>query len=257
MAEDDQKPQVRPRHTVTLGASRSSAVNYGAIEFLRAHPKWRVLAAVLGIAAGLIAIDLMVTTGHAGLKVAYPYLNLPLFLGFLIAPWLLWIAAVSGPDFQLVFPVAQASNERRLAEKEFEESNTPEDALKVDLKRLNEYYVINQAQARSSFRWAVFSMFVGFGTIIVGVWLFYFRSTQPDKFMAGLSTAAGCIVNLISGLFLYLHSKTQDRSLLYYEQLARLQKVSIAIRLVEAHWDPAKQTEARDLVIRELLASSK
>lgn len=75
--------------------------------------------------------------------------------------------------------------------------------------------------------------------------------------MAALSTAAGCVVNLISGLFLYLHSKTQDRSLLYYEQLARLQKLSIAMRLVEAHKDPDKQTEARNLVIRELLASSK
>ena len=224
------------------------------IEFLRARPAWRAAAAGLGIASGLVAIVL----AFAGSKIALPYIPLfPYFLGFVVAPWLLWVASVSGPDFQLVFPVAQASKERQIAEKEFQESNTPEDALKLDLKRLNEYYVINQAQARSSFRWAVFSMFVGFGTIIVGIWLFYFRGTQPDKFMTALSTVAGCIVNLIPGLFLYLHSKTQDRSLHYYEQLARLQKLSIAMRLVEAYEDPHKQTEARDLVIRELLAGCK
>jgi hypothetical protein len=51
---------------------------------------------------------------------------------------------------------AQASKERQIAEKKFEESNTPEDALNLDLKRLDEYYVINQAQARSSFRWQSF-----------------------------------------------------------------------------------------------------
>ena len=254
MSENDQNPQGHPRHTVTLGSSRSSAVNYGAIEFLRVHPVWRVVAAVLGIAFVVVAAGLWVISAYAGSKITPTYI-FPLL--FFVVPWLLWVATVSGPDFQLVFPVAEASKERQIAEKEFDESNTPEDALNLDLKRLNEYYVINQAQARSSFRWAVFSMFVGFGTIIVGIWLFYFRGTQPDKFMAALSTAAGCIVNLISGLFLYLHSKTQDRSLHYYEQLARLQKLSIAMRLVEAHKEADKQAEARDLVIRELLASSK
>lgn len=252
MSTNDQNVQSPPRHTVTLGSSRSSAVNYGIIEFLRVHPIWRAVAAVLGIAFVVLAFGLWVI-GYSGIKI--PPIAFPLFL--FVAPWFLWVATVSGRDFQLVFPVAQASKERQIAEKEFDESNTPEDALNLDLKRLNEYYVINQAQAKSSFRWAVFSMFVGFGTIIVGIWLFYFRGTQPDKFMAALSTAAGCIVNLISGLFLYLHTKIQDRSLHYYEQLARLQRLSIAIRLVEAHEDAAKQAEARDLVIRELLASSK
>jgi hypothetical protein len=174
-----------------------------------------------------------------------------------VSPWLLWVATISGPTFQLVFPAAQASKERQLAEKQFDESQAPEDALKVDLKRLTEYYVINQAQARSSFRWAVFSMFIGFGTIIAGIRLFYFRESQPDKFMASPSTAAGCVVSLISGLFLNLHSKTQDQSLRYYEQLSQLQKLSIAIRLVDSHTDADKQTEARNLVIRELLAESK
>jgi hypothetical protein len=61
----------------------------------------------------------------------------------------------------------------------------------------------------------------------------------------------------ISGLFLYLHSKTQGQSLHYYQQLARLQRVSIAIRLAEAHKDPRQEQIARNLLIRELLASSR
>jgi len=176
---------------------------------------------------------------------------------FWLTPWLLWLATVSGPSFQLVFPAEQAAKERQIAEQTFEQSQTPEDALQLDLKRLNEYYAINQAQARSSFRWAVFAMFIGFATIITGIWLFYFQIARPDKYMATLSTAEGCVVNLVSGLFLRLHSKTQDRSLHYYEPLARLQKLSIAIRLVDSHTDQEKQSDARNLVIRQLLDDSK
>jgi hypothetical protein len=181
----------------------------------------------------------------------------PFIILFVLGGSLMWIATLSGSAFKLVFPTEQASEERRVAEQTFESSQTPEDALQLDLKRLNEYYAINQAQARSSFRWAVFAMFVGFATIITGIWLFYFRAAQPDKYMATLSTAAGVVVNLVAGLFLRMHSRTQDRSLHYYVPLARLQKLSMAIRLVEAHTDEAKRTEARNLVIRELLSGSR
>ena len=39
-----------------------------------------------------------------------------------------------------------------------------------------------------------------------------------------------------------------------YQQLAAMQKFSMAIRLVEGHEDPAEQKIARDLIIKELLA---
>jgi hypothetical protein len=39
--------------------------------------------------------------------------------------------------------------------------------------------------------------------------------------------------------------------------LARLQRLSLAIRLVDAHRELADQTQARNLVIQELLAGSR
>lgn len=96
-------------------------------------------------------------------------------------------------------------------------------------------------------------MFLGFATIAAGVWLFYFRVAHPDKFMTSLSTASGLIVSLTSGLFLNLYTKTQDRSLQFYNQLSRLQRISLAMRLVNEHQDAHEQTEARNLVIRQLL----
>jgi hypothetical protein len=242
--------QKRARYTVTMGTSEWNVATYGMVEFLRRHPFLRAIVAILWLASLLVFIS-----AFTGLRIpgTPPFPIVYIF----IAPTLLWMATVSGPSFELVFPAAQASAERQIAEKQFEKSQTPEDALNLDFKRLSEYYAINQAQARSSFRWAKFSMFVGFATIIAGVWLFYFRVGQPDKFMVTLSAATGCVINLVSGLFLNLHSKTQDRALSYYEPLARLQRLSMAMRLVEAHQDAGEQAQARNLVIQELLASSR
>jgi hypothetical protein len=248
MADQMQSGESRVLNTVTMGSSDWSVAQYGIVEYLRKHPWWRVLVGTLGILCGLLFVISFLGFKIPGIAFSFVFIA--------VAPWLLWVATVSGNRFQLVFPTAQAQKERQLAEKQFEESQTPDLALKLDLKRLNEYYIINQAQARSSFRWALFSMFIGFGTIVVGIWMFYFGN-HPDKFMAGLSTAAGCVLNLVSGLFLHLHSKTQDRSLFYYEQLARLQKVSLAINLVDAHEDATTRANARNVVIAELVSASK
>lgn len=249
MADSDASTTSQQRWVTTLDGSQLSIVKYGIVEFLRRHPLWRIAVATVGTIAFIADTGFMLLI-HYGFT-SYVYLCM------IAAPLLLWLATVSGPSFSLAFGEAKASEERQTAEKQFEKSQSPEDALNLDFTRLNEYYTINQAQAKSSFRWAVFSMFVGLATIIAGVWFFYFRSAEPDKFMAGLSTAAGVVLNLISGSFLYLSSKTQDRSLLYYRQLARLQRISLAVRLAEKHLDPEKQAGARNLVIERLLDDSR
>jgi hypothetical protein len=237
-------PTQPPRVVITFGGGQTSIINYGLATFLREHPRCRVLVAAAAVACGLLWVAGYLVPG---------YLSGTLFVGLIAAPWLMYVVVIAGHDFELTFPVQKATVDRQQAESLFERSNAPEDAVKLDLSRLNEYYVINQSQARSSFRWAIVAMIAGFGTIISGIWLFYFRSATPDVFMASLSTGAGIVVNLVSVLFLYLHSKTQDRSIYYFDQLSRLQSLSIAIRLADAHTDPGDRKKARDLVIRELV----
>ena len=76
---------------------------------------------------------------------------------------------------------------------------------------------------------------------MAGIWFFYFVTGEPDKFMGFLSTAAGLVVNVISGWFLFYYSKTQGVQLHYYEQLSSLKKISLAMLLVDEHPDPEKQ----------------
>jgi hypothetical protein len=245
-----QQTQASTRYTCTLQGTQWDVAYYGIVEFLRAHTVWRAVVSVLGVLSLIfLVVDFAFTI---------PGIPKGSWLAFLfITPTLLWMATVSGPSFELVFPAAKASAERQVAEQQFEKTQTPEDALTLDFRRLSEYYAISQSQARSSFRWAKFSMLGGFGTIVFGIWLFYFRPTQPDKFMSTLSAATGCVINVVSGLFLRLHSQTQDRALHYFEPLARLQRLSLAMRLVEAHKETSEQTLARNSVIRELLESSR
>lgn len=255
---EEEKPKLQnetkkpARYVSTLDGSQWSVVKYGVVEFLRAHKFWRAIVAILGV---LIPVTCLASI--AGVKI--PGISgLGIYLIFTFTcPGLIWAAVVSGPDFELTFPSKDAAKERQLAQEKFNETNAPEDALDLDLKRLNEYYRINQDQARSTFRWTIFTMFLGFTTIVAGVWLFYFGKPTPDTFMASLSTAAGIVVQCISGLFLHLHSKTQNRSLYYYDQLARLQRISIAIRLTQGHQDPNEQKVARNLLIREIMASAR
>jgi hypothetical protein len=252
MTEDAADSRRTARYTVKMNGPWS-VQTYGIVEFLRVRPTCRVIVGTLGVLFGLAAVY--------SLAFKIPYVTTP---GFdvavclaIITAWLLRITTISGKNFELVFPDERASQERKVAEEQFDKSQNAEDALNLDLKRLNEYYTINQTQARSSFFWAIFCMLLGFSTIIVGIWIFYFRRSQPDQFVAGLSTAAGIVGNLISGMFLYLQSKTQERSLQYFEQLTRLQRLAIAKKMVDDHTDTEKKTEARNLVISELLASSR
>jgi hypothetical protein len=246
--DQQQRAPTLPRWVHTLNGPWSTET-YGIVEFLRVHPAWRRTVAVLGILLCVGAV-----ASFAGLKI--PNLRFSFLPCFIVGPWLLYIATISGSQFEVVFPQRQAAEERKEAEKKYEQSKTVEDALRLDFTRLNEYYVINQGQARSSFRWAVFSMLLGFGTIICGIWFFYLRTSQPDVFMASMSTAAGIVVNIISASFLYLHSKTQDRSLHYYQQLVGLQKLALAIRLCGTHEEPDARHEARNLVISALISQS-
>ena len=135
--------------------------------------------------------------------------------------------------------------EREKAEEEAGDSPDPYNFLELAQKRLNEYYAINQSQARGSFRWAVFAMFIGLSTIVAGGWIFYLGDT-PNTFLTSLSTAAGVVVNAISGLYLYLHNRTQRRALFYYNQLVRIQNLGLAIRLAESHDDAAQKADAKN-----------
>jgi len=236
-----------------IGLSRSSfnIVAYGVIQYLKGKTFLRTVIFISGLLSLILAIVVYLNL------LPMPSVQLAGKIGFFITGGLLlWMAVVSGSNFRVYIREDQATRERITAEEQFENSPNPSAALELDTKRLNEYYTINQGQARSSFRWAVFAMLSGLGTIIAGIWFFYLRQGLQDTFMTSLSTAAGLVVNAISGLFLYMHNKTKEQSVYYYDRLVRLQHISIAIQLAGTHGSEKAREDSTNKVIEYLLQSS-
>jgi len=241
-------------YAVRLSGTLTNLILTAAIERLKARGWLRALAALAGLLAMAIgAFGYVTRYDYLFSRVAAPFLA----LGF----GLVALAVLSSPNIEVSVgeprAIEEKTKERKEAEEAFGHSKDPFDALELASKRLNEYYTINQSQARGSFRWAVFAMFCGFITIVAGVWIFYLRATEPDVFLTSLATAAGFVTNVVSALYLYLHNKTQRRALYYYGQLVRTQQTGVAIRLAESHEEPEKKAAARDRIIDELLGMIK
>jgi hypothetical protein len=257
MTDGSRKQQVdtpKQKWTHTLNG-RWGVQTYGVVEFLGVHPFYRLVTGAIGVAFCIACVVGFIFNSTNTKIFGVPPMGL-FVSSIFVGPWLIYVTTISGKHWAVIFPVMQAKEETEKAEREFNKSKTVENALNFDLTKLNEYYVINQSQARSSFGWAVFSMLLGFSTIIAGVWLFYFRGGQPDTFMASLSIAAGCVVNIISVLFINLHSKVQARALHHFDQLSRLQNLSIAIQLIDSCEEPTERQNARNLVIRGLMTNA-
>lgn len=169
-----------------------------------------------------------------------------------------WLGGLlAGDEFEIEYGSGSAETKQRIeAEVRVEKAAgkaSPQERLDLDAKRLSEYYVINQAQAKSGFRWAIIVMLVGLATIIGGVWLFYLRGPSPNMPLTALSISAGIITDAISGLFLYLNNTTQQLSLRYYDRLVRTQQLSLSIRLSERHETEADRVSTRNKIIDQLL----
>lgn len=240
-----------PRYDIRLSGSLINLLIVGIVTYLRDRWFVRPFVGALGTIGLLVGGFLFLFSPFIAFHDSARALSTPMIAaGF----GLLMSVILSGSRFNLFLGEPPEVAERKEAEETLGQSRDPYASLELDSKRLNEYYVINQSQARGSFRWAVFAMFCGLTTIVTGVWIFYLREGTPDTFLTSLSTAAGVVINVISGLYLYLHNKTQRRSLYYYGQLVRLQQLGLAIRLAESHDAIEDKAAAKNRVIDDILA---
>jgi hypothetical protein len=230
---------------VRLGGTIPNLLIVGIVNYLRDKKTLRTICGIVGLLSlGVGVLAYLTPDWYLG-KMSPP---------LLIGGFAIFFAAIlSGNNFSIYVGELREVQERKEAEKHLSGSKDPFSSLDLDVKRLNEYYAINQSQARGSFMWAIFSMICGFITIIAGIWVFYIKKDTPDAFLTSLSTAGGLVINIISGTFLYLHNKTQKRSLFYYGQLVRIQQVGLAIRLSETHILEEEKLKAKNKIIDDLL----
>jgi hypothetical protein len=119
---------------------------------------------------------------------------------------------------------------RRVEEEPSKKSNIF-DSIQLSLNQLTEYYTINKGQARSSFRSSIFAMVVGLGTLVSGIWFFYFH--QGNVQLATLSSISGVLVQFIGGAYFVLYKKSLEQLNFFYESLLTMQDTMLAVQLAE------------------------
>ncbi|MNT18137.1 hypothetical protein D3C72_1533190 [compost metagenome] len=127
-------------------------------------------------------------------------------------------------------------------------------SIQLNLNQLAEYYSINKSQAKSSFSISIFSIVIGFLTIISGIWLQYFN--QSNVSIVILSGVSGVILEFIGGAYFFMYKKSLEQVNFFFSQLVKMQDTMISINLANSLSDESKTIEMKEKIIVSLLERS-
>lgn len=126
--------------------------------------------------------------------------------------------------------------------------------IQLSLNQLNEYYSINKDQARSSFKFSIFSIVIGLITIITGIWLYYLDIKNIE--ISYISTISGIISEFIGGAYFFMYKKSSEQVNFFFGQLIKIQDTMLSINLADNINDKTKKVEIHEKIIISLLERS-
>ncbi len=187
------------------------------------------------------------------------YVNYSSFF-FAIIPVLtifsLFLFVISNKKSVIEGELEQIHEERKEITKKIE-SETKHDifnTIQLSLNQLNEYYIINKGQAKSSFRFSIFAIVVGLITILSGIWLYYFK--QNNIQVTYISAFLGAILEFIGGAYFFMYKKSLEQVNYFFSQLIKIQDTMLAINLAKNNLDEIKRSELEEKIIISLLERS-
>lgn len=130
--------------------------------------------------------------------------------------------------------------------------NNAFNTIQLNLNQTTEYYTINKSQAKSSFGASVFAMFAGLVTILVGIWLFYFKD-DPNLEVAIITVSSGVLFEIIGGLYFHVYNKSISQLNFFYEKLEKMQDTMLSIELSNSIEDQTKKIELQEKIILNLI----
>jgi hypothetical protein len=160
---------------------------------------------------------------------------------------------VARPDAALLRVARERSDIVKKTEQQEKEGLTPSalDNIRLSLNQLIEYYTINKAQARNSFRLSVVATILGLLTILGGIWLFF--GTKDETIGGSITVAAGAVAELIGGSAFFLYNKTTKQLNYFYANLVRSQDTMLSVALSDQLESPHEVAEAKRKIINTLL----
>ena len=126
--------------------------------------------------------------------------------------------------------------------------------IQLSLNQLNEYYTINKNQAKSSFRFSVFSIVIGLVTILTGIWLNYLDIAKIE--ISYITAISGIILEFIGGAYFFMYKKSLEQVNFFFGQLIKIQDTMLSINLADNIENVDKKSEMNEKIIVSLLERS-
>lgn len=121
-----------------------------------------------------------------------------------------------------------------------------QDIIQLNLSQLNEYYTINKYQSKHAYEFSFFMIFVGFLLIVSAVILGFVVPTQISiTLIIGI---AGLLSEFIGATALNLYKESNKHVNEFLERLTYLQKVMLAIELVDRIPENRKEGQLSDII---------
>lgn len=111
--------------------------------------------------------------------------------------------------------------------------------LRYSRVQLEAYYRIGLTQTQHSFRYSVIAMWIGFTVILAGIIvrtvdLTRFGFLPPDKDVAALVVIAGVVIEVVSGLFLWIYRYSGKQLTYFYNRQMYNHSVLMCCRIAES-----------------------
>jgi hypothetical protein len=119
--------------------------------------------------------------------------------------------------------------------------------IEDSLAELKDYYKINKEQARSSFNVSVIALFSGLLFLVLGT---HFLGASK------LTVLSSVLPNVIGGAYLYLYKESMSRLSDFHNKLLAIQKIMLAVTLVDKIEDDRKRDQMIEHLITELMKHS-
>lgn len=182
-----------------------------------------------------------------------PFFGIPFVFLFLI----LYFTIINWTPTQSEIEIEKLSLERAELRHKIEGKKELEifDTIQLSLNQLNEYYTINKAQAKSSFRFSIFSIVIGLATITAGIWMFYLKAT-PNINLTFLTGISGMLLEFIGGAYFFMYKKSLEQVNFFFAQLIKIQDTMLSINLAKNIGLKEKEIEMTERIITSLLERS-
>ena len=121
-----------------------------------------------------------------------------------------------------------------------------QDIIQLNLSQLNEYYTINKTQSKSAYKFSLIMIFVGFLLIVLAIILGFAVPSQISiTLIVGI---AGLLSEFIGATALNLYKESNKHVNEFMERLTYLQKVMLAIELVDRISESKKEEQLSNII---------